>query len=172
MRSFADSFHVVEMRDAKFFAEDLFRDSFASEFPVPPETSARADWHQYIGFYKWSEANLEPVGFCNWIQHGDVHLAGGLCVRSNFYRRLSRSHLDECKQRGGVAHIVLETAAEHLRNCSGWFAHCGDKRAQLALARFGYQRTDRPYVLAKWFRNGPAERKRALIDQIAAIGPF
>jgi hypothetical protein len=159
MRSFVDSFHVVGMRNAKFFAEDLFRESFASEFPVPPEASnpsistPRADWHQYVAFYKWSEANIEPVGFCNWIQHGDVYLEGGMCLRRNFYRRFPAPHWGECKRRGGVAQIMMETAAQKLDDCVAWFGRCGDKRAQLVLTRFGYQPTDRRYVIVKWFRD-------------------
>jgi hypothetical protein len=178
MRSFADSFHVVGLRNAKFFAEDLFRESFASEFPVPPVASdlsnstPHADWHQYVAFYKWSEESVEPVGFCNWIRHADVYLGGGMCVRRNFYRRLPRLHLDECKQRGGVAQIMLEAAGQTLNDCAAWFGYCGDKKAYIVDTRFGFQPTDRPYVLVKWFRDVPAERKRELIDQIAAIGPF
>jgi hypothetical protein len=171
MTSFVDSFHVVGLRNAKFFAADLFRESFAADFPVPPEAS-RADWHQYVAFYKWSEASIEPVGFCNWMRHGDVYLEGGMCVRRNFYRRLPKPQWDECKQRGGVAQIMMETAAERLNDCAAWFGYCGDKKAYIVDTRFGYQPTDRRYIIAKWFRDVPDERKRELIDQIAALGPF
>jgi len=178
MKSFADSLHVVGLWNAKFFAEDLFRESFASDFPVPPEvsslsTSARgADWYQYVAFYKWSEASIEPVGFCNWIRHGDAYLEGGMCVRKNFYRRLSRPHWQECKLRGGIPQIMMDTAAEKLNDCAAWFGHCGDKKALSVVTRFGYHLTDRPHVIVKWFRDMPTERKQELIDQVAALGPF
>ena len=178
MTSFADSLYVVGLRNAKFFAADLFRECFASDFPVPQEASSlsistpRDDWHQYVAFYKWSEASIEAVGFCNWIRHGDVYLEGGMCVRRNFYRRLPSPHWDECKQRGGVAQIMMETAAEELNDCIAWFGYCGDKKAYVVDARIGYQPTDRPYVIVKWFRDVSAERKQELIDRIAAIGPF
>ena len=45
MKSFADSFYVVGLHNAKFFAEDLFRESFASDFPVAPEQS-RVQQHE------------------------------------------------------------------------------------------------------------------------------
>ena len=37
MKYFADSLHVVRLGNAKFFAEDLFRERFASDFPVPQD---------------------------------------------------------------------------------------------------------------------------------------
>jgi hypothetical protein len=178
MKSFADSLHVVRQRNAKFFAEDLFRESFASDFPVPPEASDQSssarggDWHQYVAFYKWSETNVEPVGFCNWIRHGDAYLEGGMCVRRNFYRRLPRPHWEECKLRGGIAQIMMETAAGELNDCAAWFGYCGDRKAFIVDTRFGYRPTDHRYVIVKWFRDLPAERKRELIDQVAALGPF
>jgi hypothetical protein len=85
---------------------------------------------------------------------------------------LPKPHWDECKQRGGVARIMMETAAERLNDCAAWFGYCGDKKAYIVDTRFGYRPTDRRYIIVKWFRDVPDERKRELIDQIAAIGPF
>jgi hypothetical protein len=178
MKSFAESLHVVGFKDARFFAADLFRESFGTDFPVPQDTSETATampsdrWHQYVAFYKWSDTNIEPVGFCNWIRSGDVYLEGGMCVRKNFYRRLPKPHWQECRRRGGVAQIMMETAARELDDCVAWFGYCGDKKAYIVDTRMGYEPTDRPYIIVKWFRHVSADQKRELVDRVAAIAPF
>ncbi len=165
--------HVVRLANAEFFARDLFYESFRAPFPTPPEDSAaRAAWFQYVAFYRWSELHYEPVGFCNWIRHGEVYLEGGLCVRRNFYRRLPRADWEACKQRGGVAQIVMEVAAVELADAVAWFGYCGDARAQAVDFRVGYVATRHPRVIVKWFRDVDAARRERLIDEIAALGPF
>jgi hypothetical protein len=178
MNSFSESLHIVGFKNAAFFASDLFRECFALPFPVPQDLSALPiptpshHWHQYVAFYKWSETSLEPVGFCNWIRYGDVYLEGGMCVRKNFYRRLPREHWNECRALGGVAQLMMETAERELNDCIAWFGYCGDKKAYLVDSRVGYRRTDRPFLIVKWFQEVPAARQREVEDLIAAIGPF
>jgi len=178
MKSFSESLHVVDFRNAAFFASDLFYECFASAFPVPrdlcglPIPTPAHQWHQYVAFYKWSETALEPVGFCNWIRYGEVYLEGGMCVRKSFYRRLPKEHWDECKALGGVAQITMEAAAQELNDCIAWFGYCGDKKAYLVDSRVGYRKTSRPFIIVKWFQEISADRQRELEDLIAAIGPF
>src|SRR5437764_11056772 len=144
MKRFEESIHVVGLQNAAFFASDLFHESFGSAFPVAQDESAlristpEHHWHQYVAFYKWSEINIELVAVCNWIRHGDVYLEGGLCVRRNFYRRLPEQHWSECRRLGGVAQIMLETAARELNDCTAWFGYCGDKKSYLVNLRIGY----------------------------------
>ncbi len=102
------------------------RDNCGLSIPTPPE-----NWRQYVAFYKWPDGAIEAVGFCNWIKYGEVYLEGGMCVRRNFYRRLPRQHWDACKDSGGLAQIIMESAARELTDCSAWFGYCGDKKAML-----------------------------------------
>src|SRR6266436_2789196 len=108
MKSFAESLHVARFPNAEFFAGHLFYESFAIPFPVPRDNCGLSiptppeNWHQYVAFYKWPDASIEPVGFCNWIRYGDVYLEGGMCVRRSFYRRLARDHWEACRAGGGV----------------------------------------------------------------------
>ena len=164
---------VLRLANAEFFARDLFYDSFRTAFPAPPADSrARATWFQYVAFYRWSELHYEPVGFCNWIRHGEVYLEGGLCVRRSFYRRLPRDHWLACKRRGGVAQIMMEVAAGELADAAAWFGHCGDPKAQVVVSRVGYVATRHPHVIVKWFRDVGPRRRERLIEEIAALGPF
>jgi len=176
--NFAASFHVERFGNAQFFAAELFRESFAIDFPVPRENSGLpiptppANWHHFVAFYKWDSSHIEPVGFCNWIRYDDVYLEGGMCVKRNFYRRLPRDHWIECRARGGVAQLVMESAAECLNDLSAWFGYCGDKKAAIVDARVGYVPTKYRYLIVKWFRALALPEQERLIQKIAEIGPF
>lgn len=178
MKSFDDSLQVSFFRNAQYFAADLFYESFALPFPVPRENAGLsiptppANWWQEVAFYRWSATHLEPVGFCNWIRYADCYLCGGMCVRNNFYRRLSREHWAACRERGGVAQIILETAFRELTDCVAWFGYCGDKKAYVVDIRAGYQPTRHPYVIVKWNSDLTDAQRRDLEDRIAGIGPF
>jgi hypothetical protein len=178
MKPFDDALHVATFRNAQFFAADLFHESFAQPFPVPRENAGLSiptppeNWRQQVAFYKWSEAHLEAVGFCNWIHYADCYLCGGMCVRNDFYRRLSREHWVACRERGGIAQIMLETAFRELTDCVAWFGYCGDKKAYVVDIRAGYQPTQHPYVIVKWNADLSDSQKRKLEDHIASIGPF
>jgi hypothetical protein len=95
-----------------------------------------------------------------------------MCVKANFYRRLPREQFRECQQRGGLAQMMLMAASEELRDCIAWFGYCGDAKALAVDLRAGYEITNHKNVLVKWCRRVPAEEGQALIDSVAAIGPF
>jgi len=178
MRSFSESIHVAGFANAEFFAAGLFYESFSLHFPVPRDNCGLSiptpaeNWRQYVAFYKWPDDTIEPVGFCNWIRYGDVYLEGGMCVRRNFYRRLPRQHWDACKDAGGVAQIIMESAARELTDCIAWFGYCGDKKALVVDLRVGYEPTHHKYLIVKWFAELSDDDKRRTIDSIAGIGPF
>jgi hypothetical protein len=178
VKSFRESIEIVDLQNASYFATDLFKECFASTFPVPRDylglshNPRSGTWHQYVAFYKWAETHIEPVGFCNWIRHGDVYLEGGMCVRRNFYRRLPKEHWSECKLVGGIAQLVMEAAANSLNDADAWFGYCGDKKAYAVDMRVGYRPTRHPFLIVKWFRDLPRNRQEELEDQIALLGPF
>jgi len=178
MKSFDESLHVSFFRNAQFFAADLFYESFGHPFPVPRESAGLSiatpagDWWQEVAFYKWSEQHIEAVGFCNWIRYENCYLCGGMCVRANFYRRLSREQWAACRERGGIAQIMLETAFATITDCRAWFGYCGDRKAYIVDIRAGYQPTRHRYLIVKWNEELSEPDQRALEDRIAQIGPF
>lgn len=177
MSGFDAAIRVQQFRNAEFFASALFYDSFRQPFPVPREhcmtfPTPLENWRQYVAFYQRSADRFEPVGFCNWIRYGDVYLEGGMCVKRNFYRQLPKEQWDECRARGGIAQIIMETAARELDDCLAWFGFCGDKKAYIVDTRVGYQPTRHQHLIVKWFADLAEERKRALEDQIATLGRF
>ena len=167
--TFRERFHVERFADASYFAADLFGESFNAAFPVPPTD---AGWAQYVAFYRWDDGRLEAVGFCNFLPLEGVWLEGGLCVRRSFYSRLPHAPGDECRALGGVAQLIMETAARDLHDCDAWFAYIGDARSRKVCERVGYRPTDRQYVMVKWFRSLTDARQAALVERIAALGPF
>ena len=178
MKSFEESIEVVDLKNANYFAADLFNECFRSPFPIPQDylglvhNSESGTWHQFVAFYKWTEATIEPVGFCNWIRHRDVYLEGGMCVRQNFYRRLPKEHWVQCKRMGGIAQLLMEAAAKTLNDTEAWFGYCGDKKAYAVDMRVGYRPTRHPFLIVKWFRDVSQSRQEELEDEIALLGPF
>jgi hypothetical protein len=176
--AFEQALRIFDARNAETLAGGLFREVFNAPFPTPRADAGLSvrtppeNWHQYVARYRWADGTEETVGFCNWIRHGDVYLEGGMCVRESFYRRMPREHFKACRERGGIAQMMMETAARELNDCSAWFGYCGDAKALAVDLRVGYRVTRHPHVIVKWFRDLPPAEREALIDAIAAIGPF
>jgi hypothetical protein len=175
---FEQALAIFDAANAKAYAEELFRECFAADFPVPREDAGLAiptpptSWHQYVARYRWADGTEETVGFCNWIRYRDVYLEGGMCVRATFYKRLPREHFAACRQRGGVAQMMMEAAARELSDCKAWFGYCGDAKALAVDLRAGYVPTRHRHLIVKWFHPGTEVEQATLIDEIAAIGPF
>jgi hypothetical protein len=173
-----DRLAVVRLANAEFLAGELFRESFAQPFPVPRDDcglnipTPPSAWTQVVALYKWPEERFEAVGFCNWIRYRDVYLEGGMCVRKGFYRRLSAERFQALRARGGVAQIMMDVVASNLNDAAAWFGFCGDKKAYHVDIRAGFEPTDRPCLIVKWFRQLGETERRALVEMVSAIGPF
>jgi hypothetical protein len=178
MATFDARFHVECLRDASAHAAALFRECFGAEFPVPregaglPFPTPAANWRQCVAFYDWDDGRREAVGFCNWIRHGRVYLGGGMCVSPTFYRRLSREDWRTCRDRGGVAQLLLEAAFRELDDADGWFGYCGDRKAYAVDVRAGMAPTRYPFLVVKWQPEVRDADRAAIEDEVAAIGPF
>lgn len=178
MNTFESSIRIFDAGNAAAYAARLFRESFAADFPVPRDDCGLSiptppgNWRQYVAIYRWPDGHDETVGFCNWIKHADVYLQGGMCVQKSFYRRLPQDHFRACQEQGGIAQMMMAKAALELTDCVAWFGYCGDAKALAVDLRAGYVRTDHPLVIVKWFSEVPEDRRQALIDSIARIGPF
>jgi hypothetical protein len=171
------SVRIFRPPDAAAYAAELFRECFNAEFPVPRDGLIKvptppANWRQYVATYQWPGGAAETVGFCNWIRHGDAYLQGGMCVKKNFYRRMPREHFRECRSRGGLAQMMMETVARELDDAVAWFGYCGDAKALAVDLRAGYETTRHPYVIVKWFAELPEDERERRIDEVAAIGAF
>ena len=178
MTRFTEALNVFETKEAARYAGALFQESFNSAFPVPVayrilDTQIEPEnWRQFVAIYTWPDGTKECVGFCNWIKYKDVYLEGGLAVKKNFYRRLAKPEYLECSARGGIAQIVMETAATQLTDCVAWFGYCGDAKALRVDLRAGYVQIGHPYLIVKWMGALPDPLKQEWIDDVTRIGPF
>lgn len=178
MAAFAESLRIFDAGNAECYAAELFRESFNAPFPVPRENAGLPiptppeSWRQYVALYRWPDGHEETVGFCNWIRFGEVYLEGGMCVQKTFYRRMPREHFRECQGAGGVAQMMMAKAASELTDCVAWFGYCGDAKALAVDLRAGYVPTEHKHLIVKWFKPPGEAGRDALIDTIAAIGPF
>jgi hypothetical protein len=178
MPAFDQSIRIFDAGNAAALAAELFRESFHADFPVPRDPAGLSiptppqNWRQYVALYRWPDGREETVGFCNWIKHGEVYLEGGMCVQKTFYRRMPREHFRECQAQGGIAQIMMATAARELTDCKAWFGYCGDAKALAVDLRAGYVPTAHKHLIVKWFAQLPEGERARLIESIAAIGPF
>ena len=178
MTTLDESLRIFDAGNAERYAGELFRECFNAPFPVPrdgcglPIPTPPQNWRQYVAVYRWPDGREETVGFCNWIRAGDAYLEGGMCVRENVYRRMPRGHFREIRERGGIAQMMMETAARELNDAVAWFGFCGDAKAMAVDLRAGYTPTRHKHLIVKWFREIPDEERAKLVDSVARIGPF
>ncbi len=66
----------------------------------------------------------------------------------------------------------LEAGARDLDDAAAWFGYVGDAMSLRVTARVGYVRTSHRYLIAKWFRDLPADQRQAWVDEITRIGTF
>ena len=95
-----------------------------------------------------------------------------MCVDRTFYRRMPRDHFRECQALGGIAQMMMAVAAREIDDCKAWFGYCGDAKAMAVGLRAGYVPTEYKFLIVKWLKAIPASERKAIIDSIAAIGPF
>ena len=178
MRPLGEALRIFDAGNASAHASALFEECFRAPFPVPRENcglpipTPPEKWHQYVAIYEWPDGARETVGFCNWIRYRDVYLEGGMCVRESIYRRMPKEHFRACREQGGIAQMMMATAAAELNDAAAWFGYCGDAKALAVDLRAGYVPTPHRHVIVKWFRNLPEAQRDELIASIAALGPF
>lgn len=161
---FNDRFSIIEVADARLLADKLFRESFGH--PVPDHG------RHFIAVYKWSEARKEVLGYVNFSPYRDAYRGGGMCVKRSAYRRLPGADRAELRKRGGIAQCLLDSAASALKDAVALFGYVGDKTAENVDLRAGYQHTGHPHLIVRWQRDLDPSARRALVDEVAALGPF
>ncbi len=178
MKALPQGLKIFRAPNASQIATELFKAAFNSEFPYPRSCQVLEvsitpqDWYQYVAIYTWPDGTEECVGFCNWIKYRDTYLEGGLAVQKNFYRRLPKSEFVNFSERGGLAQIIMETAALELNDCVAWFGYCGDAKALQVDLRVGFVQLAHPYLIVKWVKELSDLEKHAWVAEITRIGAF
>lgn len=100
-------------------------------------------------------------------------LGGGACVDGAVLRRMTPELRMLARREGGAYAMTLRWALRHFRpSCDAVFGYCGDRLAERIDLACGFERTSHQHLLVYWCcATDPMERS-ALLDKVAAIGPF
>ena len=154
---------IVEVEDARPLAGDLFMRNFNAAIPDFPRHFVMVD-----------RARGEPAAAIGYVHHtpcGDAYLAGGLVVAALEFRRLDEPTAGAVRREGGLGEWIMRASCASLEG-DAVFAYMGDAKSIRVNLRVGFVPTAHRYLHVLWKRELPAERMRAIVERVAAIGPF
>lgn len=159
-----DLLQVVETRTAEPFVAELFQRKFGSPPPDYPR--------HFVVFYAAGEGAWLPAGYINFWARGRAFMGGGMVIDERVYRRMPAEHRRVIKDGGGIAETLLREAVNMLPDNDVVWGYVGDSRAEKVDLRVGFVHTHVDKVIAYWNNEFDDERRRALVDEIATLGPF
>lgn len=146
-----DDISIVTVDNAAVFATDLFRQTFKESPPRDPI--------HYVAFCKIGPAQFEVAGYYHLTDCGTYGLGGGLCVDPRYRNR----GLGEA-----LAGIVFVNPGKK----KAIFGYTGDPTTIRIINRMGYVHTQHQYLVVRWLVSLSEYEQQALIDEVAARGPF
>jgi hypothetical protein len=142
-------------------AATLFRRSFAAELPDYP-----------IHFALLSPDRTTALAYVHFSLQNDYALGGGMCIDAMAFRGLEAQARQQIRERGGLAQILLEHAVSMLDGPSAAFGYVGDRLALAIDLRAGFAPAGPERLIVRWLKPLPATSAKAMIDEVAALGPF
>lgn len=128
---------------------------------------------QLIAMYRKDSHHFVPVGYLNVWRHGMVALVGGGCTDGRAFARIEPEHGQAIRDSGGTLFNLLRYSFTRMAtDYEAFFGYCGDARAEEVDLQAGFKHTGVPMLLANFHRPIDAPRKRELIAEVAALGPF
>ena len=146
-----DNISIVTVDNAAVFITDLFRQAFNEHPPRDPT--------HYVAFAKIGPAQFEAVGYYHVTECGLYGLVGGLCVDPRYRNR-------------GLGETLSRIAFVNLGPKKALFAHLNNSVSVAIARRIGYVHTPHQYLMVRWFGTLPEHEQQAMIDEVAARGPF
>ena len=159
-----ESLALVEVDDAAPLAGALFRRHFNAAIPAFPRHFVLVD--------RARGARVPAIGYVHQTRFDDAYLAGGLVVSALDFRRLDARTADAVRRVGGLGEFVMRASCAALEDVDAVFAYMGDAKSIRVNLRVGFVATAHRYLHVLWKRDGDPARRRALIDRVAALGPF
>ncbi|MBX3724732.1 MAG: hypothetical protein KF823_02310 [Xanthomonadales bacterium] len=158
-------FPVEEVEDGHTLARALFRRRYRLEIPDFPL--------HVVGFWVDDQGSRHPACYIHWSRDGDILLGGGACSDDRLLRRLPAADRQALRTVGGIyRHTLVRSLAIYADRCSALFGYSGDALAIRETCAAGFEPTGHPHLLVHFPRPLPPERRRELIAQAHAIGPF
>ena len=156
---------VEEVKDARFFVNDLFRrlcnGDDAPDFP-----------RHFVAFYTARPPDFVVLGYIHYTAFEDSWLGGGMVIDNRAYRRLPPHHRAAIKRAGGISEIMLRYTFDLLSDAPAIWGYVGDKRAATVDARAGAEHAGAHNVMVVWNRDLPEADKAARLARVVALGPF
>ena len=154
---------LIEVSDATALAGPMFSKAFKLNIPRFPR-------HFVLLFH--GSGTPSVIGYVHHTKFADAYLAGGLVVRAMHFRKLDANTAALVRKEGGLAEWIMRTTCDWLDGVDAAFAYMGDKQSIRINLRVGFVPTQYPHLHVLWKRQCNPQRKRALIEKVAARGPF
>lgn len=161
---FDDIVCIEEVRNAEFFAGDLFRRIFHSD---PPNYG-----RHFIALYRDATGQFLSVGYIHFTAFEDMFLVGGMVVDKRTYRRIPAIDRKIIRDAGGIAEWLLRHTIARFPEAPAVWGHVGDKLAYDVDFRVGFRPTAHRHVIAMWKHELPESEKAARAQRVALLGPF
>ena len=159
------SLSLIEVSDAAALAGELFKNAFRSEIPRLPR--------HFVLLRRPPDAVATTLGYVHYTRNDSVYLAGGLVVSAMEFRRLDDATADLVRQQGGMAEWLMRTTCNLLGSeAEAIFAYMGDAKSIRVNTRVGFGFTGRTHLYVLWKNCTNSDRKSAIIERVAALGPF
>lgn len=156
---------VSEVEPGEFFGGALFRRKFGDS---PP-----AFGHHVIAFYRQDVSAFHVASYIHLWMQGSIGLIGGACTDGNVLRAMQPHQLRLVNEAGGLNRQTLRFIFSRFPDrVEAFFGHCGDPRAREVVFPAGFSETILPPLIVRYTRELSPARRRELLDQAHAIGPF
>ena len=154
---------IMEVDDAEAYAGELFRHCFRHPPPGYPR--------HYVARYRGANAD-HTIGYVHLTPFEGAYLGGGLCIDERLYRRMPQGRRDAVKAAGGIAEQLARYAVADAADGVAVFVHVGDKRSEAVISRVGFRHAGPPHLFVYWSRPLADEKRRTMIEKVAAVGSF
>lgn len=156
-------FSVEELASPGADVDSLFR----RLFKTPPPDFPR---HFVVRFR--SESGSRLAAYMHFTaQEPGVYLLGGLGVDTRVYRLVQPGVRHRLAEEGSLSRWFLHEAIAALGSKRAVFAYTGDIRSRRDAHAIGMVDARPPYLFVQWHEEPQATRS-ALVERIAALGPF
>ena len=100
-----------------------------------------------------------------------VYLVGGLCVDVRPYRLMSADERARMRAQGSLSRWLLAESTARLPEKRAVFGYTGNVMSLRDGRATGYEQTHHPHLIVQW-HDAPPHERTALVERIAALGPF
>lgn len=158
------SLSLIEVSDASALAGPLFRQAFRADIPRFPR--------HFVLLRRAADLGPLVMGYVHYTKNGRAYLAGGLVVAAMEFRRLDTDTADLVRKEGGLAEWTMRTTCSWLNDADAVFAYMGDAKSIRVNLRVGFVPTEHKYLHVLWKGALDPDGRQALVERIAAVGPF